>query len=719
MKGKSSNPTSKRRKNESNTNDKATQKIQPIKLEDIPTYYNFVSTLYKGKKLPKSENFIFSPDDNINNLISYIPRGDITNLSVDAIVSATNTDLQSINTISDSIYSVAGPELAIACKRIGVCETGHAVITPGYNLPAKNVIHAVGPIGRNAELLKSVYNNILNFIDGLNIRSVALCCISTGIYGYPIRPATKIALRTVRDFLEDKENQKKVDRIIFVVNNQQNCEVYNNLLPLYFPLTEGTIKDEEVESDDFYDDYDEYDINESSESEDDENNQKIKKECNEFIEIVKCPECNFAMIPPSRTPMIIQPCGHTICKHCISKKKECPVCLKPFKSSFVNDSVCKMADILLKNGSIPECDNPPQPVENKLIQQINPLCTFAITGKRALLQKYYRCLTCKIEGICEICSEICHKDHDVELMENCKETFCNCGLNSKKCKCMSYKKLFACTAEITYGIPTDQPMYQCTDCNIEDNKYICQQCALKCHIRHKLKFVGFVKDSFCSCFQKNRCQVSKRKPICTYFFHPKEPIAQPWYYCLTCGGKEEKFGCCEVCAKNCHKGHKIVFDSYNKNCFCDCGDGHFNCCKMCKFPNNSYLTCCTNLDKEHKDEKKKQRMYHCLTCGIYDDKGICEACAINCHVNHLINYVGDKEFACSCTENCQMINEPLLRNDRIICDRKVLQKDDISPCYTCYTCDPSGKKQICETCALKIHKIHDIHFIGYIAFECG
>lgn len=208
MKNKISNSTSQRLQNKSHTNTKAIRKIKPIKLESIPSYYNFASTLYKWKRLPKSENFIFTPDFDINNLISYIPRGDITNLSVDAIVSATNTDLQSINTIRDSIYSIAGPKLDLACKKIGICETGHAVITPGFNLPAKNVIHAVGPIGRNAELLKSVYNNILNFIDGENIRSVALCCISTEIYGYPIRPATKIALRTVREFLENKENQK-------------------------------------------------------------------------------------------------------------------------------------------------------------------------------------------------------------------------------------------------------------------------------------------------------------------------------------------------------------------------------------------------------------------------------------------------------------------------------------------------------------------------------
>lgn len=86
MKKKISNSTSQILQNKSHANTK------PIKLESIPSYYNFASTLYKWKRLPKSENFIFTPDFDINNLISYIPRGDITNLSVDAIVSATNTD---------------------------------------------------------------------------------------------------------------------------------------------------------------------------------------------------------------------------------------------------------------------------------------------------------------------------------------------------------------------------------------------------------------------------------------------------------------------------------------------------------------------------------------------------------------------------------------------------------------------------------------------------
>lgn len=223
------------------------RKIDPIKLDDILTWSDHAPSLLQGKQLPKQEELLYPPNDSINRLISYIPRGDSTILAIDAIVNAANSGLYAGGGICGSIHRAAGPELEDACMEIGGCETGNAVITPGFDLPSKYVIHAVGPVGENEEALKSAYQKTLEFIDGTKVRSVALCCISTGIYGYQIKPATHVALKTVREFLEDEENQKKVDRIIFVVFNLKDCIVYERFLPLYFPLPEGAIKGVEDE----------------------------------------------------------------------------------------------------------------------------------------------------------------------------------------------------------------------------------------------------------------------------------------------------------------------------------------------------------------------------------------------------------------------------------------------------------------------------------------
>lgn len=188
----------------------------------------------------KPAEFKYQPNTEINDRISFLPRGDSTALAIDAIVNAANSGLHAGGGICGAIHSAAGPELAKACHKIGGCPTGGAVITPGFNLPAKHVIHAVGPIGEHPKELESAYKSTLALMDGENVRSVGLCCISTGIYGYPIRPATEIALQVVREFLEDEENRKKVDRIIFVVFMPGDVEVYKKLLPVYFPL-EGDV----------------------------------------------------------------------------------------------------------------------------------------------------------------------------------------------------------------------------------------------------------------------------------------------------------------------------------------------------------------------------------------------------------------------------------------------------------------------------------------------
>ncbi len=137
-----------------------------------------------------------------------IVEGDITRLAVDAIVNAANTALAPGGGVCGAIHRAAGPELAEACAKLGGCATGEAKITPGFRLPARYVIHAVGPVwggGMSGEdrLLASCYRNSLALLRENDLTSIAFPAISTGIYGFPPERAARIAARTVLDELND------------------------------------------------------------------------------------------------------------------------------------------------------------------------------------------------------------------------------------------------------------------------------------------------------------------------------------------------------------------------------------------------------------------------------------------------------------------------------------------------------------------------------------
>jgi O-acetyl-ADP-ribose deacetylase len=163
-------------------------------------------------------------------------RGDITKLKVDAIVNAANTSLLGGGGVDGAIHRAGGPAILADCCRIrdrqGGCEVGEAVITTGGNLPARYVIHTVGPVwqdGRHGEedLLATAYRNSLRLAVAHQLKTIAFPNISTGIYHFPKNMAAVIAVDTVTDFLEfDKE----LEHVIFVCFDEENYELYDVLL---------------------------------------------------------------------------------------------------------------------------------------------------------------------------------------------------------------------------------------------------------------------------------------------------------------------------------------------------------------------------------------------------------------------------------------------------------------------------------------------------------
>ena len=161
-----------------------------------------------------------------------IIRGDITKLDVGAIVNAANTTLLGGGGVDGAIHRAAGPELLGACRTLGGCRPGEAKITQGYRLPARFVIHTVGPVwhgGKDGEpeTLANCYRNCLQLAVENGIGGIAFPAISCGAYGYPIKEAAQIALNTTHEFLG---HEQRLEKVIFVLWDENIYEAYRRLL---------------------------------------------------------------------------------------------------------------------------------------------------------------------------------------------------------------------------------------------------------------------------------------------------------------------------------------------------------------------------------------------------------------------------------------------------------------------------------------------------------
>jgi O-acetyl-ADP-ribose deacetylase (regulator of RNase III) len=181
----------------------------------------------KGSKVIAGTQLVNMPANRIAIII-----GDITQQRVDAIVNAANTSLLGGGGVDGAIHRAAGPELLTECRTLGGCATGQAKITRGYKLPAKWVIHTVGPVWHDGshgedELLASCYRNCFTLVEQHGIKTVAFPCISAGAYGFPMERAARIAVHETKSFLEQN---RSVEKVILVCFSASALEIYRMAL---------------------------------------------------------------------------------------------------------------------------------------------------------------------------------------------------------------------------------------------------------------------------------------------------------------------------------------------------------------------------------------------------------------------------------------------------------------------------------------------------------
>ncbi|XP_057197936.1 ADP-ribose glycohydrolase MACROD2 isoform X2 [Triplophysa rosa] len=217
-----------------------------LALDKIPTWASQENSTVTEDEELKS----FSLADKVS-----LYKGDITILEVDAIVNAANSSLLGGGGVDGCIHRAAGHLLFEECHSLNGCDTGQAKITCGYDLPAKYVIHTVGPIARGnlgqsqRDDLESCYKTSLKLVKDNNLRSLAFPCISTGIYGFPNDPAAEIALKTVKGWIE--KNRDEIDLVIFCVFLETDYEIYKRKMSHFFsPDNDGHEEEEDAKMED-------------------------------------------------------------------------------------------------------------------------------------------------------------------------------------------------------------------------------------------------------------------------------------------------------------------------------------------------------------------------------------------------------------------------------------------------------------------------------------
>eukprot|EP00027_Filamoeba_sp_ATCC50430_P002488 CAMPEP_0168556936 /NCGR_PEP_ID=MMETSP0413-20121227/9151_1 /TAXON_ID=136452 /ORGANISM="Filamoeba nolandi, Strain NC-AS-23-1" /LENGTH=395 /DNA_ID=CAMNT_0008587921 /DNA_START=145 /DNA_END=1332 /DNA_ORIENTATION=- len=189
----------------------------------------------------------YKPNAAVNKKLA-LYNGDITSLEIDAIINAANESCLGGGGVDGAIHDAAGSMLYQECRTLHGCPTGKAKITRGYDLPAKFVIHTVGPVGENPRALASCYHECMKLVVEHGIKTVAFCGISTGIYGYPLYKASHVACKVIRDWLEIPENRDKVDKVIFCTFLAKEEVCYEQLAQIYFPIATEDTTDTKVDN---------------------------------------------------------------------------------------------------------------------------------------------------------------------------------------------------------------------------------------------------------------------------------------------------------------------------------------------------------------------------------------------------------------------------------------------------------------------------------------